>query len=345
MKNVVVEIDKAANPYSGLGQFCLQLGQSVRDKAPKNLHLQFAVKQTTGKPLGEASDYLFLRNVDRYVPVKTGKHTLWHSIHQDSPYVPWRKGKFILTIHDLNFLEKYKNPFRKSWRLHLLQKKIDRADVITTISEYSASLIREHMHIGHKPLHVIYNGCNMPSQEGGTPSFMPEGKFLFTIGVIQPRKNFKALFPLLKQLPGHKLVIAGKNDTKYGQQLTAAAVKAGVDQQVQFCGPVDEHTKWWLYYNCEAFVFPSLSEGFGLPVIEAMSCGKPVLLSKSTCLPEIGAQHAAYWDHFEPGHMLQVYEEYTSNFTSEKAAAAKAHAAGFSWENAAAEYLRIYSEL
>lgn len=345
MKNVVVEIDKAGNPHSGLGQFCLSLCGGLISNVPKNLQLQFAVTQQTGKVLGEGHNYLFLRKVDRYVPVKTGKHTMWHSIHQDSPYVPWKKGKFILTIHDLNFLEKYHNPLRKGWRLHLIQQKINRADIITTISNYSADLIREHFHLHHKPVHVIYNGCNTAAPELGTTTVKPAGRFIFTIGVIQKRKNFAALFPMLRLLPDLRLVIAGQKQNSYAQQLQAEARKAGLADRVDFCGPVDENTKWWLYRNCEAFVFPSLSEGFGLPVIEAMSIGKPVILSRKASLPEVGGKVAAYWDEFEPGHMAGIYNQTVNSFTLQRAEEARKHAETFSWENAAREYLQLYSEL
>jgi len=98
--------------------------------------------------------------------------------------------------------------------------------------------------------------------------------------------------------------------------------------------------------NCLAFLFPSTAEGFGLPVIEAMYFGKPILLSSCTSLPEIGGDCAYYFDHFEPEHMRSVLknslEDYKKNLPLEKI---KTRGRSFSWETAAAQYIEIYRTL
>ncbi|HEY9046964.1 MAG TPA: glycosyltransferase, partial [Ohtaekwangia sp.] len=93
-------------------------------------------------------------------------------------------------------------------------------------------------------------------------------------------------------------------------------------------------------------IFPSLAEGFGLPVLEAMYYGKPVFLSKLTSLPEVGGEHAYYFDNFSPEHMREVFVKGMHHYeTTHPEAMIKAWALRFSWDNTAKEYLSLYREL
>ena len=108
----------------------------------------------------------------------------------------------------------------------------------------------------------------------------------------------------------------------------------------------DEEKVWW-YSHCDAFVFPSISEGFGLPVVEAMSLGKPVFISNLTSLPEIGGPEAFYWESFDPDIMTEVFKkgmlEYGSDRT--KAERIRKWSERFSWENTARDYLKLYKDI
>jgi glycosyltransferase involved in cell wall biosynthesis len=111
-------------------------------------------------------------------------------------------------------------------------------------------------------------------------------------------------------------------------------------------GAVDEATKLWLYAHCEAFLFPSLSEGFGLPVAEAMTFGKPVFISNLTSLPEVGGEDAFYFENFEPESMAQVVGEGLRDFQRNalRRERLRQRAARFSWRSVAAEYWKLYQE-
>lgn len=97
-----------------------------------------------------------------------------------------------------------------------------------------------------------------------------------------------------------------------------------------------------------AFVFPSLREGFGLPVLEAMTFGKPIFLSNRTSLPEIGGRHSFYWDNFDAKDMAKVFEEGLDKFehnTEEFKSAYINRSKQFSWENAAKQYTEVYKSI
>ena len=177
--------------------------------------------------------------------------------------------------------------------------------------------------------------------------FLPNQKFIFSIGIINPRKNFLVLLNLLKRQKEFNLVIAGINTDAYARTILDAAKTMSLSDRIFLPGAVEGSAKFWLYKNCEAFVFPSLSEGFGLPVIEAMSLGKPVFCSDKTSLPEIGGNEAFYWKNFESDSMNTVFEKGMKEYhqDKEKAERIKKWASQFSWESAAREYWKLYAEL
>lgn len=342
---VLVEMEKLHNMNSGLGQFCFGLGQALVQQN-LNHELHFLVPENKHGIFGNSSIYILLKSYLSFLLNKPKPYEIWHCTHQESKYLP-SHSKLILTIHDLNFLYKYTG-LKKLMKLHALQRKVNKANAIVAISQFTASEIIQHLKIEAKKLHVIYNGASLKSHENmELPTFLQNQKYLFSIGIINPKKNFHVLLPLLQNKPDLKLVIAGNDSHSYVSLIKEKALVLGVSAQVHFMGAVSDEMKYTLYKNCYAFVFPSLSEGFGLPVIEAMLLGKPVFLSKLTCLPEIGGQEAFYWDNFEADDMQRSFENGMKIYKSDgaKAERIKQHAAQFSWEKAARAYLELYESI
>jgi glycosyltransferase involved in cell wall biosynthesis len=151
----------------------------------------------------------------------------------------------------------------------------------------------------------------------------------------------------MRAFPEMKLVLAGPGDHPYAAEVRRAAVEAGVGSRVLIPGVVDEPTKRRLYENARALLFPSLSEGFGLPVVEAMSVGTPAFLSRLTSLPEIGGDAAYYFDSFDPDSMIDTIRKGLADFDAhpERPDELRAHAAQFSWTSAARGYWALYDEV
>ena len=127
-----------------------------------------------------------------------------------------------------------------------------------------------------------------------------------------------------------------------------AIARYGLEDRVVLTGSIEEEEKNYFYHHCSAFVFPSLYEGFGLPVIEAMLCGKPVFSSRCTSLPEIGGNMAFYWDNFDAEHMAHVFANGMHIYNSDEKAfseALKEYASMFSWKQNAGTYLNLYESL
>jgi glycosyltransferase involved in cell wall biosynthesis len=166
---------------------------------------------------------------------------------------------------------------------------------------------------------------------------------LYTIGTVTDKKNFHVLPPLLVNNDRLLLISGIIQSEAYKEKIIAEARKYKVEDRVIFTGAVTENEKSWYMQHCEAFLFPSLAEGFGLPVIEAMYHGRPVILSTHTSLPEVGGEEAYYFTDFEPSAMRQTLENslhhYNSTSAREKIIA---RATSFNWDNAAKQYLEIY---
>lgn len=349
MRQVLVDMHRLKyNPYNGLYSVSINLGKALAAKHPADMEMVYYLPKKDYGIFGNDAKYTEHRSIDKFYKFGTGQYDLWHATTQLSWYRPFNKRtKVLYTLYDFSYLiEDAGNTKRNNRLLKQTQDRIDRADYITGISQFAIDEARKHLNLGDKPTRAIQLGCTVSEfPDFDLPKYRPAKPFLFTIGLVQPRKNFHVLPPLLLG-NDYELVIAGLNEFEYGKEIVEAAKKFGVEDRVKLIGPASEEEKYWYYKNCEAFLFPSYAEGFGLPVIEAMYHGKPVFISDKTSLPEVGGDAAYYFRSFDPGYMQQVFKdgmkEYIVANPTEKI---KQQAAKFSWDNCAAEYIEVYEEM
>jgi glycosyltransferase involved in cell wall biosynthesis len=357
MTKILIDTEKLRDLNSGLGQFCLQLGQElVRQRPNDTWQMTFLVSKGQTGIFGDTVQYREAAWHDRFW--HTDEFDIWHSTHQTSAYQPAHKTRLVLTIHDLNYLERPDySASRKARETVAVQRNVSRASAVTTISAYTKSVVIDHLKFPQdvEP-QVIYNGTSQPLLTNSLqeiPAFLQAssgdsvGPFFLFLGIIHPKKNVHVLLPLLEAFPDYRLVLAGNNNHAYAQHIRQEAQKLGVSERLLMPGAVDEATKWGLYQHCEAFLFPSLSEGFGLPVVEAMQMGKPVFLSNLTSLPEIGGRDAVYFADFEPDTMVETFRESMMAYYEDplKADRLRWQAGRFSWAKAAKQYWAVYQAL
>jgi glycosyltransferase involved in cell wall biosynthesis len=227
-----------------------------------------------------------------------------------------------------------------------VQAGIDRADYIVCVSQFTLSTVTSHLRLGNRPVQVIYNGCDVSEFPAfDHPRFRPARPFIFSLGTVLPKKNFHVL-PGLLGGNDHELVIAGILDPDYEKIIRAEARRHGVQDRVHLTGPISEEEKSWYFRNCLAFAFPSLAEGFGFPVVEAMHYGKPVFLSDHASLPEIGGSEAYYFTDFDPAAMREVFARGMADYQAQgRAEQLRQRALRYSWDRAAQDYLHIYRKL
>ncbi len=350
-KTVLLDLEHLKDLNCGLGQVSYQLAKRLDGYDDGEIKIHFLVPNTFRSVFKSETEPVSWQR--RHFPFCCKKYDLWHAIHQHSSYFPSRlhRTPYLLTIHDLNFLGE-KRPPKARRRLKRLQRKVSRASAITVISKFTEDVVRKHLHLRglwnrEIPVFTIYQGVDLPVYSMGQPPFPISGKFFFAIGSVEKKKNFIALVDFMKQMPNDQLVIAGNKNTAYAKEVQDRIQTLGLANRVFLPGIIGEEEKAWLYQHCEAFLFPSKYEGFGMPVIEAMGFGKPVFLSTWSSLPEIGGHYAYYWKDFDPERMREVFltkmAEYKSNPTFPEKL--KEYAKSYNWDKTVAEYIKVYRHL
>lgn len=342
--SVLVTFDSMKDINRGYFSFGKGLGDALIKENKGRVDLTFYLFPKNPYVFKGPVSILYLSKIHKLFFTKRNAFDIVHLSDQTCRLRPDKvNAKKIMTVHDMNKVHlKYSKPHRIQAYLKKLGKKIAQCDKIVAISQFVANDIVHHFPVARNKVSVIYNGADkLMVPEAFTPRFNPERPYLYTIGLLSVQKGFHHL-PALLEGNDYHLVIAGI-ETPHKAKIIAQAEKYGCSDRVHIIGEVTDDEKAWYYQHCEAFIFPSIAEGFGLPVIEAMYFGKPVFLSKFTSLPEVGGDAAYYFDNFEPEHMQQVLKKGLVDFYEhDKAGEIIAQAERFSWDKAANEYLKLY---
>lgn len=343
MLHFYFDSERMKYPNTGLYEYCAQLGRALGRNLRPEEALTYYVPADLELACTAGHGTFRQQSLHKAWMPRHRDASLWHCTYQQSRYLPrWPVPK-ILTVHDLNFLYEPRSSRSISRNVRRLKRNLARADHIVTVSRFVAGNLREHADPGATPIHVIYNGCEIDYDASfDAPRYRPSRPFCFTIGPTIPKKNFHVL-PCLLRGNDYELVIAGSAREPYIDTIRDEARRHDVADRLRIIGNVTNEEKFWYYRHCAAFVFPSIAEGFGLPVIEAMHFGKRVFLSNVTSLPEVGGDLAYYFDSFDPDAMSRIFERGMSEPDSEpRQRAIIEHAASFNWDVSACRHLELY---
>jgi glycosyltransferase involved in cell wall biosynthesis len=265
---------------------------------------------------------------------------------------PLRKGKSVVTIHDVSFL---RYPETMDTRNHAflssqIQQTVERSDAIITDSTFVADEIHSLLNVPKEKLFPIHLGVtkhapSTPEQlEGFKSSYALDRPYLLHVGTIEPRKNLCFLVDLFEQLDfDGDLVLAGMKGWKW-EPIRDRIQQSPVTERIHHIDYVAEEHLGDLYSGAEALVFPSLYEGFGLPPLEAMLCGTPVIASSAGSLREVLGPGARMVDGYELDAWTVAVEEVLGDAES-WIRAGSAKAAGYSWETTARETWDLYRKV
>jgi glycosyltransferase involved in cell wall biosynthesis len=286
--------------------------------------------------------------------------------HSPANVIPLRyAGKFCITTHDLAI---YRRPdlFPKNQGFalkYIVPRTIHRAKKIIAVSEFTKREIQEFFPVDEKKIRVIYEGADhqrffkaLPdenSREYLKTKYKIRNEYLLFVGTLEPRKNLirllEAFYKMLSNNSGYKskyqLLLAGTKGWLY-DSIFDEVKNRGLEHNVLFPGYIDAKDLPLLYKNAKFFVYPSLYEGFGLPVLEAMACGVPVITSNASSLPEIVGDAALLVDQLDVDGLTGAMQRFLEDekFRTGYSEKALLQAKKFSWEKCAKETLEVYKE-
>jgi len=285
---------------------------------------------------------------------------LVHFLHFNVPL--FYSGKFIVTIHDLIHHLPGRQGSSRNFFIYWLKKQIyklitssalKRAEKILTVSHFSKEQIIKLTKADREKIKVIYESAD-PLQKGFLEKnkeleLLKDSLCLLYVGNAFPHKNLNRLLQAFKivyssaDLPKLSLVLVGAMDPFF-KKLQKLASRIGLSNNVIFTGKISDPELAWLYQNALAYVFPSLIEGFGLPGLEAMSYGLPVVSSNRGPLPEIYGEAVLY---FNPEDIVEMAKKISqiiqdSNLRKELSLKGAEQIKKYSWQKMAKETLETY---
>lgn len=268
----------------------------------------------------------------------------------------------VVSVHDVSYLEhpQYFTRFRSAQLRFTVKRTVEAAARILTPSEFSRRAILRHYKLDERKVIVVPNAVSSsfrPVDRESAAALVEEkfgirGPFVLTVGDLQPRKNHLGLLhafeETLRQHPHlpHRLVFVGK-ETWYSKVLHKAVMRSSVAGRVDFTGFVEDPDLLHFYGACDLFVFPSFYEGFGLPILEAMACGRAVACSSATAMPEVADAAGILFDPYSVPEMARaigdVLLDEEMRMRLERLGTHRA--ASFTWERAAQRTLDVYYEV
>lgn len=376
--SILVDVGPAAHQRAGLSRYAAELAGALLDQNATDMRLAFFHNRHSGHtlpprvagrpqvslPLGQYSWRLgaLAGQVLRMelMPIRAAARrqlgatpALFHATEHLLPYLD---APTVLTVHDLIFewLPAYHTRLNRTFLRLAMPRFLQAATTLIAVSAHTAHDIVTRYHIDTGKIQVIHEGVDarfhVPSADEVARvhrQYSPDAPYLLMVGTLEPRKNHATAIRALQRLRQdgrpHKLVIAGGKGWLF-DEVQALIAELGLQDAVHLTGYVPADDLPGLYSGCACFLLPSLYEGFGFPVLEAMACGAPVVCSNVSSLPEVAGDAARL---IEPNddqalaHEIgQVLDKPELLDTMRRRG--QARAAQFRWDTCAASTLEVY---
>jgi glycosyltransferase involved in cell wall biosynthesis len=291
--------------------------------------------------------------------VRADRPDLLH-VQYTGPLLP--SVPLVVSVHDVSYLEypRYFTKFRSTQLRLTVKRTVDRAARVLTPSEFSKQAILRHYDLPDDNVVVVPNAVSsrfrpvdrdlaraQVMQKFGIP-----WPFILTVGDLQPRKNhlglvraFEDVIRARPKLP-HQLVFVGK-ETWASAELHRAVDRSSAASRVHFTGFVEDADLLQLYGACDLFAFPSFYEGFGLPILEAMACGRAVICSDTTAMPEVADSAGLLFDPYSTSEMARAMLDVMldAELRARLERLGQKRAALFSWQRSAHQTLEVYYDV
>lgn len=340
---------------TGVSRYLTELTNSLRDTAPTGDHLiEFGLR--LGPAAQRVSTRILWEQTLLAADIMRHRLDVFHGPVNALPLA--RRVPSVVTIHDLAFL-RYPHHLpaaRRAWLIGAIRHSARAARSVIAISNHTAADLVEWLHIDHTKVRVIplavapgirrLSGAELQVFRLKYGQKLP---YILVVGTLEPRKNLPMLlraFSAIRDDVPHRLVLVGPEGW-LTDELHDTIRDLGLGDRLVLTGFVSDAELGGWYSAADLVAFPSWYEGFGLPMLEAMSCGAPVLAANASSLPEVGGDAAAYAD---PGRqdawsmmMLDLIRDSTQR--EQLSAAGLLRSGMYSWERTARETWEVYREV
>jgi glycosyltransferase involved in cell wall biosynthesis len=361
---ILVDYRPALRERTGVGEYIHQLARAYT--AAYGEEILLFTSSWKDRPAHNVGHDTGARVIDRHIPVRILNY-LWHRLewppaemlagdvditHSAHPLLmPARNAAQIVTIHDLFFLTRTHDTgaeIRRDYPV-LAASHARRAHAVITSTQYGRSQIIERLGVAGERIYVCPPGAPAWRTLGRQPNVPSDGCILF-MGTLEPRKNVGALLDAYQRLLESRrelprMVLAGRATGAASNWLARIHTKPLLDH-VTHIGYVDDQAREDLYRSARVLVLPSLDEGFGLPALEAMSAGVPVIVSSRGSLPEVVQDAGAQVDPSDTDALVAAIERaaFDQSWALRAAQAGLDRARSFTWTESARTLHRAYAE-
>jgi glycosyltransferase involved in cell wall biosynthesis len=378
MHIVIDAVPLNEKPWAGISNYIFNLLKSLAEFDEKNEYTVYCLRYRL-KELGIENDNLKCKEIpDLFEDSPYWRSWLsWYytgisvQLLMDRPAVflstylalPWYcPCPKIIVVHDLIpliFRQSYSARYRFFFKI-LLSDAVKRADRIVSVSNSTKSDLTKHLKADPDKISVVYEGyddhafkpANDPDQiKNMKRKYKITGNYIFNIGTLEPRKNITTLIEAYANLikdgnVNHKLVITGEKGVLY-DDIFKKVDKLGLGREVVFTGRAPQEDLPLLLNGADVFVYPSLYEGFGLPPLEAMACGTPVITSNVSSLPEVVGDAGILVDPFNVDEIAKALYQVVSNNELQQKMRQKGleRAKMFLWKNVTNVMVKLFEDV
>ena len=373
LTRVCLDLTPSVQSHAGLGRYTQELASALLATRPADeqlvtfyndpLRRQPAppLDQLPHTPLGLSNKLWRLRVLLAYLARQPQNHVVGACdvFYAGDHLLPYLRGLCTLfLLADVTYLSHPATHSRlnRTFLQWMVPHFVRAADAVITISQSTLNQALARYDFIRDKVHVIYPGVNPDFRPTHAPSrqallrarYSLPARFLLHVGTLEPRKNLTMLFEAFKlaNVEDLKLVIAGQKGWLY-RDMFARLQTLGLEQHVIFTGHVPDQDLPALYSCAEAFAFPSLYEGFGLPVLEAMACGTPVISSNTSSLPEVAGDAALLVAPDDVRDWAQAITQLArdASLRAELSERGRQQAKRFTWQAAAQQTRALYRDI
>lgn len=364
---VIINATNIGHQFQGLGVYSLNL---LKEFAKIKTSLQFIVyvNESAQKQIAEIAfpENFSIRWVSKLISPDnkfTGhflrllysnwiaiKHRNVLQFNTSQLEINFFKKNQIVTIHDvIPLLFKHLHKKQYHYYKYLIGFGLKKANYILTPSNHSKELLQNIFNIKSEQIKVIHNGSDNYEKQTKIPQLIKDNYIMY-VGRICEMKNISVLlkaFEIISKSFTHKLLVVGDDEKQFNKKISDARLSENITSRIIFKQNVCEEEKTNLLSKASLFVFPSLYEGFGLPPIEAMACGCPVVVSKNSSLPEICGDAAIYTDPKNISEIASAINKVLSDksLMTEMVFKSLNRAKMFKWEYSAIDHMNIFERV